>query len=275
MSNPPRAIDVWMQHPTKRFIEHPMFDSLRRWMGATQLEQELPIEFTLAAMDAGGVAKGLICAWCGPCGYLISNEEVAAIVEAHPDRFVGIASVNLYRPMEAVHELRHFVKDRGFRGLRIVPWFWNLPPNDRRYYPVFAECCELEVPFLTQVGHTGPLCPSEPGRPVPYLDDVALEFPDLKIIAGHVGYPWTGEILGMARKYPNVYIDTSAYKARRLPPEVADFMRGRGRKKMMFGTNYPMLMPEMCFEGFAELGLDDEAARLFLYENAEQVFGLM
>jgi predicted TIM-barrel fold metal-dependent hydrolase len=70
-----------------------------------------------------------------------------------------------------------------------VPWLWNLPPNDRRYYPLYAECCELDIPFCTQVGHTGPLQPSEPGRPIPYLEEVALDFPDLKIVCGHIGFP--------------------------------------------------------------------------------------
>ncbi|MFX8481514.1 amidohydrolase family protein, partial [Acinetobacter baumannii] len=82
---------------------------------------------------------------------------------------------------------------------------WGLPPNDRRYYPLYAECVELGVPFCTQVGHTGPLRSSETGRPIPYLDDVALDFPELTIVAGHIGYPWTEEMIALARKYPNVY----------------------------------------------------------------------
>ena len=79
--------------------------------------------------------------------------------------------------------------------------------------------------FLTlltglQVGHTGPLMPSEFGRPIPYLDDVAREFPDLKIVGGHVGFPWTNEMLALAMKYPNVCIDTSAYVCKRYPQEL-------------------------------------------------------
>ena len=99
----------------------------------------------------------------------------------------------------------------GFVGLRVVPWLWNAPPTDRRYYPLFAECVESGVPFCTQVGHTGPLRPSETGRPIPYIDQVALDFPELVIVCGHVGYPWTEEMVAVARKHENVYIDTSAY----------------------------------------------------------------
>jgi predicted TIM-barrel fold metal-dependent hydrolase len=272
MTSTEGIIDAWMQHPTREFIMHPMFESLRRWMGGT-IPKEIPVEFTLAAMDQANVRKGLICAWLGPQGPLISNEEVAALVKDHPDRFVGVASVNLGRPMEAVRELRRCVREYRFRGLRILPWFWNAPPNDRRYYPLYAECVELGIPFCLQVGHTGPLCPSEPGRPIPYLDEVALDFPELTIVGGHIGFPWTAEMISLATKYPNVYIDTSAYKAKRYPPELVQYMQHHGRKKVLFGSNYPMLTPQMCLEGIDALGLDDEAMRLFLHDNAQRVFG--
>jgi hypothetical protein len=151
---------------------------------------------------------------------------------------------------------------------------WNLPPNDRHYYPLYAECIELGIPFCLQVGHTGPLCPSEPGRPIPYLDDVALDFPELTIVGGHIGYPWTLEMITLARKYPNVYIDTSAYKTKRFPADLVAYMRGSGRKKVMFASNYPMLTAQSCLEDLDALQLDDEAKRMFLYENAERVFKL-
>ena len=266
-------IDAWMQHPTPSFIAHPMFESLRRWMGDS-MPTDIPPEFTVAAMDQAGVRQGLVCAWWGPQGPLISNDEVAALVRKFPDRFVGIASVNLYRPMEGIRELRRCVRELGFRGLRIVPWLWNLPPNDRRYYPLYAECVELGIPFCLQVGHTGPLCPSEPGRPIPYLDEVALEFPELSIVGGHIGYPWTLEMIALATKYPNVYIDTSAYKASRYPVELVEYMRRNGRKKVLFGTNFPMLTAQMCLKGLDALQLDEETKRLFLYENAARVFRL-
>ena len=141
---------------------------------------------TVAAMDAGGVEFGLDPAWHAPTGPLITNDEVAKFVAAYPTRFAGLAAVDLSRPMRAVHELRRCVKELRFKGLRVLPWLWGLPPNDRRYYPLYAECIELGVPFCTQVGHTGPLRTSETGRLIPYLDDVALDFPDLVIVAGHV-----------------------------------------------------------------------------------------
>jgi predicted TIM-barrel fold metal-dependent hydrolase len=266
------TVDVWMQHPTRDFLRHEMLASLRRWTGLEVPDRDPPLEMTIAAMDDAGVDLGLLSAWHGPAGPLISNEAVAGWVAEHPGRLAGLAAVDLERPMEAVRELRRCVDELGFRGLRVVPWLWGLPPNDRRYYPLYAACVELGVPFCTQVGHTGPLRTSETGRPIPYLDDVALDFPELVIMAGHIGYPWTDEMIALARKYENVYIDTSAYTARRYPAELVEYMREGGRRKVLFGTNWPMIAPGRALEGLDALGLDDEARELFLAGNARRVF---
>jgi predicted TIM-barrel fold metal-dependent hydrolase len=267
-------VDAWIQHPTAAFMRHPMFESVWRWMRVTQVPDEVPLEATLGALRAAKVSRALVCAWHGPEGALITNDEVASFVRAAPDVLCGVASVDLARPMTAVRELRRAVKQLGMRALRVLPWLWNLPPNDRRYYPLYAECVELGIPFCLQVGHTGPMCPSEPGRPIPYLDEVALDFPELVIVGGHIGYPWTDEMISLATKYPNVHIDTSAYKVSRYPASLRDYMKGHGRKKVLFGSNYPMVMPLDCLAQLEELGLDEEARRLFLGENAMRVFRL-
>jgi predicted TIM-barrel fold metal-dependent hydrolase len=269
-------IDAWIQHPTAGFLREPIFASLMRWTGMdpAALPDEIPHAFTLSALDAAGVDRALVSAWWGPRGPMLSNDHVAAICRAHPERLFGVASVDLDRPMTAVRELRRCVTELGFRALRILPWLWRLPPNDRRYYPLYAACVDLGIPFCLQVGHAGPLMPSEPGRPMPYLDEVACEFPELVIVGGHIGYPWTGEMIAMATKYDNVYIDTSAYKPSRYPPELVAYLRGHGRRKVLFGSNFPMLTPAQCLPGVDDLGLDDETRALFLGGNAARVFGI-
>ena len=273
---PRMIVDAWIQHPTAEFMRNPMFASLLKWRGVdpSMLPESIPDAFTLNALDAAKIDRALVSAWWGPTGPLLSNDHVAALVKAHPARFVGIASVNLLRPMEGVRELRRAVKVLGLRGLRLLPWLYDLPPNDRRYYPLYAECIELGVPFCLQVGHTGPLAPSEPGRPIPYLDQVALDFPELVIVAGHIGYPWTVEMIALATKYPNVYIDTSAYKASRYPRELVEYMRAHGKKKVLFGSNFPMITPAECLAELDALALSDETKALFLGGNAQRVFGL-
>lgn len=266
-------IDAWAQHPTLRHTRDPMFDSLRRWTKAPVPTEELPVSATLAMMDQGGVAKSLISAWVAPRNVMISNDEVAAFVAQAPERLIGVGSVDISNPMQAVRDIRRCITELGFKAIRVLPWLWELPPTDRRFYPVYTACCELGVPFCTQIGHTGPLMPSEVGRPI-YIDQVALDFPELKIVAGHIGYPWTDEAIAVATKHENVFIDTSAYTVSRYPAQLVDFMRGHGRSKVLFGTNYPMIMPAKALDGLQQLALGDVVESAFLAGNAQRVFGI-
>ncbi len=264
-------IDAWSQHPTLRHTQDPIFESLRRWTKAPLPTQELPVAFTVQAMDQGSVDKALISAWVAPRNVMISNDEVAGFVSQAPQRLVGVGSVDITKPIAAVREIGRCVNELGFKAIRVLPWLWELPPTDRRFYPVYTACAELGVPFCTQIGHTGPLMPSEVGRPI-YLDQVALDFPELIIVGGHIGYPWTEEAIAVATKHENVYIDTSAYTVKRYPAALVDFMRGHGRHKVLFGTNYPMIAPAKALDGIEALGLDDEVKQLFLGVNAQRVF---
>jgi predicted TIM-barrel fold metal-dependent hydrolase len=269
-------VDAWAQPATASgFARMPEIVRLFEQSGsAQQLESGVSTEQIIAEMDKAGVDKLMLSAWHRPSAWVFSNDEVAEMVCAYPERFVGVAAVNLERPVEAVRELNRAVKDLGFKALRVVPWLWKLPPNDKLYYPLYVKCIELDIPFCTQVGHTGPLMPSETGRPVPYLDDVALTFPELKIVAGHIGHPWTDEMIGVAWKHENVFIDTSAYLPRYYPPQLIHYLKTYGKDKVLFGTNFPQLSFEKCVAQVYELGLPDEALAKFLGKNARRVFRL-
>lgn len=268
------AIDVWAQPGFPQLVHMPEMESLRKWAKITPPPEGVPIELTLAEMDATGVEKAFLRAWMRPEGVIISNDDIAALVQKYPDRFLGMATVDPRRPMAAVQELERAVKELGLRALHMLPWIWNLPPNDRLYYPLFVKCVELGIPFCCQVGHTGPLFPSDPGRPIPYIDEVALAFPELTIVGGHIGYPWTDEMIALAWKYPNVYIDTSAHLPKYYPSALVEFMNGRGQDKVLFATNYPMLLFTPCMSQIEGLGLKPEVQEKFLRLNAMRVFGL-
>ncbi|MEM9533730.1 MAG: amidohydrolase family protein [Pseudomonadota bacterium] len=268
-----KIVDAWIQHPTRQFLADPIFETIFRWTGQRD-HADVPLEATLGALKAASIDKALVCAWYGPGGAMISNEAVAGWVSEAPDVLVGVGSVDLRQPRQAVAQVRHCVHEYGFKAMRVLPWLWNLPPDDRRYYPVYSECVELGIPFCLQVGHTGPLCPSEPGRPIPYLETVALEFPELKIVGGHIGHPWTDEMISLATIFPNVYIDTSAYKPTRYPAPLVNYLRGHGRHKVMFGSNYPMISPPECVETLGTLELPDDVLQAFLWETADSVFDL-
>lgn len=268
------AIDVWAQIPTERMAGASWMEPLLRWLGQPD-ELLLPTpDDTVQAMDDADVDIALLSAWHGPDGPLISNAEVDHQISRAPDRFRGLATVDLRDPVRAVATIREWVDGERFVGVRVLPWLWDLPPNDRRYYPVYVACVEAGVPFCTQIGHTGPLRRSEPGRLIPYLEDVLLDFPDLVVVGGHVGFPWLDELHSLTVKFPNLYVDTSAYATHRLPTAFVDYMKGVGHDRVMFGTNWPMLSPARCLQGLRELGLSDTQTRAYLSDTARRVFGL-
>ena len=266
-------IDAWAQHPTLRFVEDPVFDSLRRWTKNGIPTEALPPVVTIAAMNEANVSQALVSAWVAPGKIMISNQEVRDAVGEYPERLLGVGSVDISRPMQAVAEIRRCVTEFGFKAIRVLPWLWERPPTDPLFYPVYTACCDLGVPFCTQIGHTGPLMPSEVGRPI-YLDRVALDFPELRIVGGHIGYPWTEEAIAIATKHENVFIDTSAYTVKRYPKELVAYLKTNGCRKVLFGSNYPMITPAKALADLAELGLDKETEALFLGENARRVFRL-
>jgi predicted TIM-barrel fold metal-dependent hydrolase len=103
---------------------------------------------------------------------------------------------------------------------------------------------------------------------------VALDFPELVIVCGHIGYPWTTEMIAVADKHPNVYIDTSAYAVHRYPAELVEYLKGRGKAKVMFGTNYPMMTAGRALARLDDLDLEHDTRAAFLAGNACRVFGL-
>lgn len=149
---------MWMQHPTLRYSNHEMFESLRRWLGITTFDGPLPLDLTIAAMDQGGLVR--------PEGST-HRQRRGGQLRRRPERLRAVAGADLRTPMEAVRELRRRV-DEGFVALRIVPWLWGLPPTDRLYYPLYVACVDLGVPFCSQVGHTGSAAPigDRPADPV-------------------------------------------------------------------------------------------------------------
>lgn len=276
MVSTPSIIDAWAQPAVKELFGNvPEISRLFAQSGAARLlEKGVSTEQMIAAMDVANIQTVLLSAWHRPGRWVMTNDAVAEMCLAFPGRFVGVAAVDLEHPVAAVRELDRAVKELGFKALRVIPWLWNRPPNDKLYYPLYVRCIELGIPFCTQVGHTGPLMPSEPGRPIPYLDEVALTFPELKIVGGHIGYPWTDEMIALAWKHANVFIDTSAYLPKYYPPQLIHFMKTYGRDKVLFGSNFPMLEFGKCAEQARALDLPDDARAGFLSENARRVFGL-
>ena len=243
-----------------------------RMQHGARLRSGIPLETLIDEMDANGVTRAMCSA-----GPLIPNDDVVAAVTRYPDRLIGVASVNPWSDdgvMPAVHELRRLVGEYGFKGLKLEPFILDKLPTEAQWYPLYAACADLDVTLQIQVGGTGPSTyTSETGRPG-HIDRIAIDFPELRIVAGHIGWPWTEEMVAIAAKHPNVYIDTSAHLPKYYPPQFTHFLRTYGRRKCIWASDWPILTFEAAMDGLAALELSPEVSRLFLHDNAVTAFAL-
>jgi predicted TIM-barrel fold metal-dependent hydrolase len=201
----------------------------------------------------------------------LPEEVVAQAVAKAGDRFIGGAGYNPFRIDESLRRIETFVRDHDFKYVYFHPITFGVAPNDRRCYPLYAKCVELGIPVGMQVGHSAEPLPSNVGHPM-YVDDVAIEFPTLKINLSHTGWPWTGEFISMLWRHPNVYGDISAYFPKTLDPELVRAMDRQLRGKIMLGSNAFDLV--RCRTELEELPLKDRTKERIMRENAIEFLGL-
>jgi predicted TIM-barrel fold metal-dependent hydrolase len=234
----------------------------------------------LRQMDAAGIEIAfLIAAKVGQLGhpacYHTPYHLVREAVALHPNRFRALAGLDPTEGMDGVRALERAVIDDGFIGAHFYPHWYELAPNHARWYPFYAKCVELDIPVQLQVGQSMIYDPSYPrrsvGRPIT-LDDVACDFPELKLIGIHVGIPWTSEMIAMAWKHPNVYIGTDAHSPKYWPKEFISYMNSYGQDKVIFGTDFPILRFERTVNEMVELGLKEHVFPKVMRDNASRLY---
>ena len=240
----------------------------------------VPIEDYLRKMDRAGIERSLLIAVrAGDLNirgsYEIPYARVAAVCERYPDRFSGLAGVDPTRGIQGLRDLDHAVRDLGFVGAHLYPHWFGLAPDAALYYPYYARCCELDIPIMMQVGQNliysrTRRLPSV-GRPIA-LDQVAIDFPDLRLLGIHIGVPWTDEMIAMAWKHANVFIGVDAYAPKHWPPQLVHYLNTYGREKVLFGTDWPVIDPERAMNEIGAMDLRPEARALLLRENALRIF---
>lgn len=272
------AIDAWASLITPEGAGHwpeEFLHIFRRYRVEERMTRGMTAEEMIAEMDAADVEIAVFSAFHYGDLEIMPNEGVADYVRRFPRRFVGAGTVDpRRRPMEVVRDLEHLVRDLGIRILRLEPYAYGdgmrgTPPNEKMYWPLYAKCCELGVPVCIQVGHTGPRLPSDPGRPI-YLDEVALAFPELTIIGCHLGQPWHDEMMILAWKHDNVFIETSARPAKHWPESFKEFVAGYGQDKVLWATDYPLVSFARARRDVEALGLAPEVQRKLLRDNARR-----
>ncbi len=250
-----------------------MEDSLRPGMS---------IEDYLVKMDRAGIERSLLIAVrAGDLNvrgsFEVPYDYVAQVCAQYPDRFSGLAGVDTTRGMEGLKDLEVAVRDYGFVGAHWYPHWFAMPPNAPQIYPYYAKCCELDIPIMMQVGQNlvydrSRRLPSV-AKPI-LLDQVAIDFPELKLIGIHVGTPWVDEMIAMCWKHENVYTAGDAYAPRYWPKQYVHYANSYGRHKVLFGTDWPVIDPERAVAEVEALGLKDEAKAMLMRGNALNVFRL-
>jgi hypothetical protein len=200
----------------------------------------------------------------------MSEEVVAEALKIDSERFIGGAGYNPFRITESLATIDTCVRELGFSYVYFHPLTFGVAPNDRRCYPLYAKCVELGIPVGLQVGHSAEPLPSNTGHPM-LVDDVAIEFPTLKINLSHTGWPWTGEFISMLWRHPNVYGDISAWFPKSLDAELVRAMDRQLRGKVMIGSNGLDL--KRCADELGEIGLRDQTVERVLRLNALEFLG--
>jgi len=242
----------------------------------------------LADMDAAGVEAAILVAKVyyptTPDRLHALHQELARIADASAGRLKWAATVlppehgagSYWDLMQNPRLLQALGDAPNLVGVHITPSPWGLPPNDRWYYPLYARCVDLNLRLFAYVGMPGPLWPMGPNNPA-HLEDVALAFPDLVIVAHHIGDPWTDIAIRLAARHPNFYICTSAWSPKTYPRSLMEFLGGRwhgtrGSDKTIFASDYPLLDLQKTTDAARGLALPDGDLRRVLYENARGVF---
>ncbi len=199
-------------------------------------------------------------------------DEVAQYTRRYPDRFVGLAGYNPFRIRESLREIDVAVKEHGFKGVYVHIFGFDIPLHDRKMYPLYARCVELDIPVSMQVGHVLEAMPSEHGRPI-YLDRIASDFPDLKIVGAHTGWPWVEELISACYKWDNIWFGVDAWMPKYLKPEILQYINSRmGQDRCLWGTNG--LPWKESLDQVEELKLRPESKRKLLRDNALALFKL-
>jgi predicted TIM-barrel fold metal-dependent hydrolase len=211
----------------------------------------------------------------------ISNEEIAELAHKNSDVAIPFASIDPHRGAEGVREARRLIKDFGVKGFKFHPSVQAFFPNDRLAYPLYEVIAEARLPALFHTGQTGVGAGQRGGGGIHlkysnpmFLDDVAVDFPDMPIILAHPSFPWQEEALSVATHKPQVYIDLSGWSPKYFPPILVQYINTVLKEKMLFGSDYPVITPERWMADFEKLDIKPEVRPLVMKMNAAKLLQL-
>jgi predicted TIM-barrel fold metal-dependent hydrolase len=278
-----RIIDLHCYPGTKEWIacQGPYVEALakywkREWVGKS--EDEVLKEFTEAGVEACLVALDLETTIKTPP---VTNEYVHAMWQRHPKRIIQCWGALEPSKKNVLEETKKAVKQLGFIGFHFHPIMQHFAVNDRRYYPMFELIDELKAAVMVDVGTTGMGAgmPGGMGAKIRHahpgaIDELAADFPNLKIVMAHPGWPWVEETTAVALHKGNVYWEMSGWAPKYFPGNLKVDMRGRLQDKIMFGSDYPSMPYARILKEWQELGYSEAVMEKIFHQNAERILGL-
>jgi uncharacterized protein len=221
-------------------------------------------------MDKNGVERAVLLT-----NLARSGDRAQRYASERPDRFsLGVGGVDLLRPMPSLRKLASFVRDHPVSFAIVGPSFWGdgmYPPSDAVYYPLYTKCCELDLPLCLNTGLPGPPIPGEAQNPM-HLDRVCVRFPELRLCMIHGADPWWDVAIRLLLKYKNLRLMTSAWSPKRLPQSLLHYMSTRGKDRILFASDYPVLSMQRCLDEARKLDLTPEVRDAWLHGNAHAFF---
>ncbi len=227
-----------------------------------------PVQTLIDEMDAHNIRIGML--------NVSTNLDARRALAEHPDRFVASWDVDPNRGMEAVREVEQAVEQLGVKSVQVFPA--GLTPqvdiDDKKMYPLYAKCVELDIPIFVNAGVPGPRVPME-CQNVARIDEVCWYFPELKFVTRHGCEPWTELAVKLLLKWPNLYYSTSAFAPKYYPSDIVEYANTRGADKVLYAGYYPAgLTLDRIFDELPKVPFRDHVWPKFLRENALRLFGM-
>lgn len=282
----PRVFDTWINIPYAPGEVTPDPSVVRRFKrGDSAYEGGQTMTDVIEEMDRLGISGGVLTKYprdiTPPFVHGIQTgekvlrdacERLATIQRDYPGRFVTAVGVDPRLGYEAAKHVRIAVREYGIKCIRICPMFTGIPIDDKLAYPLYTAACDEGAVVTMNVGVPGPMKPAKLQRTI-LVDEVALAFPDLKIVMTHIGDPWVGETVSMLVKHPNVFAMTAGWAPKYIPEEIWNVQRRRNKHKIMWSSDYPVLPFDRTINEGRAIELPEDARANFLGLNALAVFG--
>jgi predicted TIM-barrel fold metal-dependent hydrolase len=281
-----RAIDVHVHaevscHDPEDPVMAQFFDAASAYFKAPRERPKMPETIQLYRDMNIALVLFTVDAETGMGAKRVSNYEVAEIANKNDDICIPFASIDPHKGKYGAREARDLVENYGVKGFKFHGIAQNAHPADRMAYPIYEVINEYKLPTIFHTGHSGMGTGMRGGggmrlkygEPM-LIDDVAVDFPDMKIILAHPSWPWVDQSLSMALHKDNVFIDLSGWSPKYFPKQVIQYANTQLKHKMLFGSDFPLIHPDKWIAAAQEVGFREEVMPGIMKDNAARVLGL-